>query len=153
MVAVERVPRDVVRAVDLPLLGFVLGLGLIVRALGRRTALGDLVADVLPDGDGLLALLGATLLAAVLANLLNNVPALLVLLPAAAAGGPGDRARGADRRQRRPEPHLHRLARDAAVAARAARPRRGAALGEFHRLGALTVPPILVLGTVALWLA
>ena len=34
------------------------------------------------------ALLGATALAAVLANLLNNVPALLVLLPAAAAAGP-----------------------------------------------------------------
>ena len=50
--------------------------------------LGDLVTDVLPDGHELLALLGATALAAVLANLLNNVPALLVLLPAAAAAGP-----------------------------------------------------------------
>ena len=79
--------RDMARAVDLPLLGFVLGLGLIVRALAEH-GLGDLVTDVLPDGHGLLALLGATVLAALLANLLNNVPALLVLLPAAAAAGP-----------------------------------------------------------------
>ena len=64
--------------------GFVLGLGLIVRALADH-GLGDLVTDILPGGDGLLALLGAAALAAVLANLLNNVPALLVLLPAAAA--------------------------------------------------------------------
>ena len=104
------------RAIDLPLLGFVLGLGLIVRALADH-GLGDLVTDVLPHGAGLLALLGAALLAALLANLLNNVPALLLLLPAAAAAGPGDRAGGADRRQLRAEPHLHRLARDAAVAA------------------------------------
>ena len=51
------------RAIDLPLLGFVLGLGLIVRALADH-GLGDLVTDVLPDGAGLLALLGAALLAA-----------------------------------------------------------------------------------------
>ena len=43
---------------------------------------------MLPDGTGLLALLGVTFVAAALANLLNNVPALLVLLPAAAAAGP-----------------------------------------------------------------
>ena len=104
------------RAIDLPLLGFVLGLGLIVRALADH-GLGDLVTDVLPQDAGLFALLGAALLAALLANLLNNVPALAA---AAARGGgrrPGDRAGGADRRQLRAEPHLHRLAGDAAVAA------------------------------------
>ena len=44
------------------------------RARARRPGLGDVVNDILPDGTGLLALLGATALAAVLANLLNNVP-------------------------------------------------------------------------------
>ena len=87
MVAVERVkPREVLRAVDVPLLVFVLGLAIIVRAVGAH-GVGDHVADLLPTGDNLLALIGATLVAAVLANLLNNVPAVLLLLPAAAAGG------------------------------------------------------------------
>ena len=40
-----------------------------------------------PRATALLALLGATAVAAVLANLLNNLPAVLVLLPAAAAAG------------------------------------------------------------------
>ena len=70
----SRVERHVAcAAVDLPLLGFVLGLGVIVRAVAEH-GLGDLVDDLLPSGDGLLALLGAAALAAVLANLLNNVP-------------------------------------------------------------------------------
>ena len=111
------------KAVDVPLLAFVLGLSLIVRALADA-GLADIVANVLPSGSGLLALLGATFLAAALANALNNVPALLVLLPAAAAGRPAHRARGADRRQRRPEPHVHRIARHAAVATSAQRARR-----------------------------
>ena len=140
------------RAIDLPLLGFVLGLGLIVRALADH-GLGDLVTDVLPNGAGLLALLGAALLAALLANLLNNVPALLLLLPAAAAARAGDRAGGADRRQLRAEPHLHRARWRRCCGARVLRDRgEEPDHGEFHRLGALTVPPILIGATVALWL-
>ena len=80
-----------------------------------------------------------------LANLLNNVPALLVLLPAAAAGGPATVLAVLIGVNAGPEPHLHRLARDAAVAAAccasATRSRRTA---SSIRLGALTVPPILV---------
>ena len=64
-----------------------LGLGLIVRALADH-GLGELVDRRPPAGRSLLPLLGAALLAALLANLLNNVPALLLLLPAAAAAGP-----------------------------------------------------------------
>ena len=143
--------RDMARAIDLPLLGFVLGLGLIVRALAEH-GLGDLVTDVLPDGHGLLALLGATALAAVLANLLNNVPALLVLLPAAAAAGPetvlavliGVNA----------GPNLTYTGSLATLLWRGALRDRGHEPGhaEFHKLGAVTVPPILVACTVALWL-
>jgi arsenical pump membrane protein len=143
--------RDMARAIDLPLLGFVLGLGLIVRALAEH-GLGDLVTDVLPDGHELLALLGATVLAAVLANLLNNVPALLVLLPAAAAAGPetvlavliGVNA----------GPNLTYTGSLATLLWRGTLRDRGHEPGhaEFHKLGAVTVPPILVACTVALWL-
>src|SRR4029079_698529 len=143
--------RDMARAVDLRLLGFVLGLGLIVRALADH-GLGDLVTDVLPDGHGLLALLGATALAALLANVLNNVPALLVLLPAAAAAGPetvlavliGVNA----------GPNVTYTGSLATLLWRGALRDRGHEPdhGEFHRFGALTVPPILVACTVALWL-
>jgi arsenical pump membrane protein len=143
--------RDVLRAVDLALLGFVLGLGLIVRALADH-GLGDVVTDVLPDGSGLLALLGAAALAAVLANVLNNLPALLVLLPAAAAAGPhtvlavliGVNA----------GPNLTYTGSLATLLWRGALRDRGEEPGhvEFHRLGAITVPPILIGATVALWL-
>jgi len=143
--------RRLVRAVDLPLLGFVLGLGIIVRALADH-GLGSVVSDVLPGGSGLLALLGATALAAVLANVLNNVPALLVLLPAAAAAGPetvlavliGVNA----------GPNLTYTGSLATLLWRRTLRDRGEepGHGEFHRLGALTVPPILLACTVALWL-
>jgi arsenical pump membrane protein len=139
------------RAVDLPLLGFVLGLGLIVRALADH-GLGDLVTDVLPHGTGLLALLGATFLAALLANLVNNVPALLVLLPAAAAAGPATVLAvliGVNA-----GPNLTYTGSLATLLWRGALRDRGHEPdhGEFHRLGAVTVPPILIGATVALWL-
>jgi arsenical pump membrane protein len=43
----------------------------------------------LPGGTSLPALLAAAAVAAVLANLINNLPAVLVLLPLAAPSGPG----------------------------------------------------------------
>jgi arsenical pump membrane protein len=134
------IPRP--KAIDVPLLAFVLGLGLIVRALNL---------DInLPHGDGLLPLLATTLIAAALANLLNNVPALLVLLPAAANPatvlavligvncGPNLTYTGS----------LATLLWRRILRERDAEPSHK----EFHILGALTVPPILIAGTVALWL-
>src|SRR4051794_17280582 len=82
--AMVAVARPSPGAVDLPLLGFVLGLGLIVAAVAAD-GLGDLVGGALPDGRGLPALLGAAVFAAGRATLLTSLPALLVLLPAAAA--------------------------------------------------------------------
>jgi arsenical pump membrane protein len=143
--------RGVVAAVDLPLLGFVLGLGVIVAAVAAH-GLGDLVTDVLPDGHSLLPLLGAAALAAGLANLLNNLPALLVLLPAAAAAGsptvlavligvnagPNLTYTGS----------LATLLWRRVLTARDAEPSHR----DFHLLGALTVPPVLIGATIALWL-
>jgi arsenical pump membrane protein len=143
--------RGMGRAVDLSLLAFVLGLGLIVRALADN-GLGDLVTDVLPDGDALLPLLGATFLAALLANLLNNVPALLVLLPAAAAAG--QQTVLAVLIGVNVGPNLTYTGSLATLLWRRVVHQHGEepGHGEFHRLGALTVPPILVACTVALWL-
>ena len=145
-------PATVIHALDLPLLAFVLGLAVIVRAIAGHGA-GELVADVLPTGDGLLPLIGVAAFAALAANLLNNVPATLVLLPAAAAAGPATVLAmliGVN-----VGPNLtptgslatmlwHRSLRD-----RDAEP----SLREFLRLGAITVPPAIVFGAVALWLA
>lgn len=81
-------PADILRAGSVPFLAFVLALGIVVRAVvdnGLDTALGRLI----PDGTGLAALLGIAVLAAVLANVINNLPAVLVLLPLTAPSGSG----------------------------------------------------------------
>ncbi|MEU1281594.1 SLC13 family permease [Streptomyces sp. NPDC005805] len=80
--------RSLVGAADLPFLAFVLALGIVVRAVVDN-GLGDLLGRVVPGGSGLLALLGFACLAAVLANVINNLPAVLVLLPLAAPAGSG----------------------------------------------------------------
>jgi arsenical pump membrane protein len=142
----------VARAIDLPLLGFVLGLGIIVRGVTAH-GLGDAIGGLVPAGDGLGALLAAAAVAAVLANLVNNLPALLVLLPAAAASGPavvmavliGVNA----------GPNLTYTGSLATLLWRRVLHERDTApdLGAFTRLGLVTVPAILLSATVALWLA
>ncbi|MDT5108009.1 MAG: arsenical pump rane protein [Mycobacterium sp.] len=77
----------IVDAVNVPFLAFVLCLGVVVNAVmlhGLDTAMREL----LPTGDTFLALLGIAVVAAVLSNVVNNLPAVLVLLPLAAASGP-----------------------------------------------------------------
>jgi arsenical pump membrane protein len=81
-------PRQVLAALNLPFLAFVLSLGIVVRAVvdnGLAGAMGHLV----PGGAGLTDMLWWAGLAAVLANLVNNLPAVLVLLPLAAPAGVG----------------------------------------------------------------
>lgn len=81
-------PAALLRAGSVPFLAFVLALGIVVRAVvdnGLDTALGRLI----PTGTGLAALLAVAALAAALANLINNLPAVLVLLPLTAPSGPG----------------------------------------------------------------
>ena len=76
------------QAAALPFLAFVAALGVVVRAVSDAE-LGPLVARLVPAGGSLWSLLAIAVAAAVLANLTNNLPAILLLLPAAAAAGPG----------------------------------------------------------------
>ncbi|GAA3718632.1 SLC13 family permease [Gordonia hankookensis] len=70
----------VLRAANVPFLAFVAALGVVILPV-RDGPLGDAVADLIPSGSGLLALLAVAALAAVLANVLNNLPATLLLVP------------------------------------------------------------------------
>lgn len=79
-------PREVVTALNVPFLAFVVSLGIVVRAVVDN-GLADAMSRIVPVGDSLPALLGWAALAAVLANLVNNLPAVLILLPLAAGGG------------------------------------------------------------------
>ncbi|MFN2517605.1 MAG: SLC13 family permease [Jatrophihabitantaceae bacterium] len=129
---------------------FVLALAVIVDGVTRH-GLGDALARLVPVGTALPALLLLALVAAVLANLVNNLSATLALVPLAAGHpgavlavllgvniGPNATYAGSLAtllwRRLLPEPD---------------RPRPG----QFHVLGLLTVPAILLLSTIALWAA
>ena len=74
-----------VRAASPGFLVFVAALGIVVAAATQH-GLDDAVGHLLPAGTGLAALLGVALVAAVLANAVNNLPATLVLLSALPVG-------------------------------------------------------------------
>ena len=130
---------------------FVLALAVVVDAAVTH-GLGDAARDLLPRGDGLVALLAMAGLAAVLANLVNNVPATLVLssvMPAGSTGqllamllgvnvGPNLTYTGS----------LATLLWRRAVRAAGVEPSRR----EFFRFAVIATPAALVLSTVMLWL-
>ncbi len=145
-------PLTVVRAASPAFLAFVLALGIVVGAVVDN-GLADALRHVLPDGTGLLALLGIAALAAVLANLINNLPAVLVLLPLTAAAGPG--AVLAVLLGVNIGPNLTYAGSLATLLWRRIlhRHTHEVELGEFTRLGLLAVPAALVPAVVALWLS
>ena len=61
-------------------LAFVLCLGIIVEAVVGN-GLGNLIDHLVPSGQTLLSLLAVAAIAALLSNLINNLPAVMVLLP------------------------------------------------------------------------
>lgn len=73
---------------------FVLCLGVVVNGLILH-GLESAMRGVLPSGDTFLALLGIATVAALLSNIVNNLPAVVVLLTAAAISDcpPADRGR------------------------------------------------------------
>ncbi|MGA5823646.1 SLC13 family permease [Kitasatospora sp. NPDC094028] len=143
-------PSAIVRSAAVPFLAFVLALGVVVRAVvdnGLASALGHLV----PHGTGLAALLGIAALAAVLANVINNLPATLVLLPLAAPAGAG--AVLAVLLGVNIGPNLTYAGSLATLLWRriVREHDTDVGLGEFTRLGLLVVPAALVAAVLALW--
>ena len=143
----------VVRAADPLFCLFVLALGIVVAAVGAHglgEVLGGLVA---PLGTGLLGLLAVAGLAAVLANVVNNLPATLLLL---AAFGPAPAAAtvlamligvGVG-------PNLTYVGSLATLLWRRVMLAEDVApsLARFTVAGLVTTPAALVAGTTALWL-
>jgi arsenical pump membrane protein len=141
---------EIVRAVNVPFLLFVLALGVVVAAVMRSGLAGGMRA-VVPAGSCLPALLGIAAVAAVLANIVNNLPATLVMLPLVSASGP--LAVLAVLVGVNIGPNLtyvgslsnllwRRVLRQYDVAA---------SVGEYTRLGVCTTPPALVIAVLALW--
>lgn len=134
----------------MPFLVFVAALGVVVRGVSEA-GLGPLVARLVPSGGSLWSLLAVAALAAVLANLVNNLPAILLLLPATAVAGSGTVLAaliGVN-----VGPNLTYVGSLATLLWRRVLREREAepAVGEFLTLGALTVPAALAAATLALW--
>jgi arsenical pump membrane protein len=140
----------VVQAAGLPFLVFVVALGLVVTAV-QRAGLQDVLTAIVPVGHALPELLAMAGTAAVLANLVNNLPAVLLLMPVAAVGGPGALLAlliGAN-----VGPNLTYLGSLATLLWRRVLIHRDAepSLWDFTKLGLATVPACLAGATVALW--
>ena len=138
------------RSAALPFLAFVLALGIVVQAVVRN-GLDSVLGPLIPAGSSLPALLAIAALAAVLANVINNLPAVLVLIPLAAPAGPGSVLAvllGVNI-----GPNLTYTGSLATLLWRRVLHERGSgpSLREFTRLGLLTVPAGLVLAVLALW--
>ena len=125
-----------------------LSLGVVVAGVSAH-GLGHLVRRLLPDSPDLAALLLTAAIAAILANLINNLPAVLLLLPAlhspalilATLLGVNI------------GPNLSYVGSLATLLWRRLLRGRGAAPahGEFLRLGAIAVPFGLAGAVLALW--
>jgi len=129
-----------------------MALGVVVRAADQN-GLSDAVARIVPGGASLPALLGVAAVAAALANLVNNLPAILLLLPVVAPHGTGPVLAaliGVD-----VGPNLTYVGSLATLLWRRVLDgtRHAPQAVEFTRIGLITVPPAILLATLALWLA
>lgn len=143
-------PAGILRAANAGFLVFVLALGVVVRAVVDN-GLGDRMSALLPAGSGLAALLGVAAVAAILANLVNNLPATLVLAPLVAPAGPV--AVLAVLIGVNIGPNLTYAGSLSNLLWRRVLRRYGvpAGVGEYTRLGLCTVPPTLLAAVLALW--
>lgn len=137
-------------AADVPFLAFVLCLGVVVDAVMLH-GLDAAMRDVLPSGDSLPALLGIAAIAAVLAGLVNNLPAVLVMLPLVADSGPAAVLTvliGVN-----VGPNLTYVGSLANLLWRGVvRREMPAGVVEFTRIGVCTVPLTLLTSVTGLWL-
>ncbi|WP_161976479.1 SLC13 family permease [Mycolicibacterium sp. CH28] len=140
----------IVRSANVPFLVFVLALAVVVKAV-MVNGLDTAARDLLPSGSGLAALLGIAAIAAVLSNVVNNLPAVLVLLPLVADSGPA--AVLAVLIGVNIGPNLTYVGSLANLLWRRVLHQQGepTSVREFTWLGALTVPACVVVAVVALW--
>lgn len=141
---------DLARAANLPFVAFVLGLGVVVR--GVVPALDGVAVHLLPHGTSWPALLAVAAVAAVAANLVNNLPAVLLLAPLAASVG-GAPTVLAVLLGVNLGPNLTYVGSLATLLWRRIVTDHGHApgVGEFTVVGAASVVATLVTGTAALW--
>jgi len=145
-------PKEAFGAVEPTFLVFVLGLGIVVQAASQH-GLSSAIDGLLPHGTALLALLGVAAVSALVANLVNNLPATLIILPVVAHSGPG--AVLAMLVGVNVGPNLTYVGSLATLLWRRivhAHDQETDVL-EFTRLGLRTVPSALLACTMALWLA
>jgi arsenical pump membrane protein len=140
----------IVRSVNIPFLVFVLALGVVVQAV-MQNGVTNWMRAVLPSGSGLPALLGFAVVAAVLANIVNNLPATLVLVPLVASSGPA--AVLAVLIGVNIGPNLTYVGSLSNLLWRSVLRRYDveASVGEYTRLGLCTVPTALIAAVLALW--
>jgi arsenical pump membrane protein len=145
-------PGELARVVEPAFLVFVLGLGVIVRAASDH-GLQSAVDALIPHGSGLATLIAVAAVSALVANLVNNLPATLIILPVVAPGSPG--AVLAMLIGVNVGPNLTYVGSLATLLWRRVLHAHDTDtdLGEFVRLGALTVLPALLVCPAALWLA
>jgi arsenical pump membrane protein len=143
---------DVARSTAPAFCVFVLALGVVVRAASDH-GLHRVVDDVLPVGSTLPALLAVAFVSAALANVVNNLPAVLLVLPVVSTGGVAPVLAALVGVNIGPN-----LAVFGSLATLLWR-RSLAAVGSapsacrFTRIGLLTTPPTLAAATVAVWLS
>jgi arsenical pump membrane protein len=139
--------RRLAAAVDVPFLAFVLCLGVVVAAV-MLNGLDTAMRAVLPIGDSLPALLGIAAVAALLSNIVNNLPAVLVLLPLVS----GPAAVLAVLIGVNIGPNLTYVGSLANLLWRSVVRRDiRAGFGEFTRVGLVTAPITLVVAVLCLW--
>jgi arsenical pump membrane protein len=131
---------------------FVLALGVVVRTAGDH-GLGHLVRQLTPAGSSLPALLGVAAVAAIVANVVNNLPAVLLLAPVVAPAGVGPMLAvlvGVN-----VGPNLTYVGSLATLLWRRVLRAHGldAPVVEFSVVGLATAPVVIVAATVALWLS
>lgn len=142
--------RGIAASVDIPFLVFVLCLGVVVHAVVTH-GLGDAMKTVVPQGSTLPALLAIAGIAALLANVVNNLPAVLVLLPV--VSGAGTAAVLAVLIGVNLGPNLTYPGSLANLLWRGVVHREGLRAGaaEFSLIGLLTTPVALVTAVLCLW--
>jgi arsenical pump membrane protein len=142
--------RAILQALQPGFLIFVFGLGIIVAAASDN-GLTTAVRTVLPHGESFIYLLGIAAVSAVLANLVNNLPATLILAPVLAPAG--HVAVLAALLGVNIGPNLTYVGSLATLLWRRILRAEGTEvnLGEFLRLGALSVPGALLVSAALLW--